>query len=99
MDRERDVERYLVGRVERMGGMCMKFVSPGNDGVPDRIVILPGGVIVLVELKARHGRLNSIQRWQQGCLKRRDVDVRTVWSREQVDEMLKEVMPYEVRAL
>ena len=48
-------ESELVGRfckvVAQAGGMAYMFVSPGNDGVPDRIVVLPGGRIGFVELK------------------------------------------------
>ena len=88
MERERDIEKYLTARVERLGGVAFKFVSPGNDGVPDRLVILPGGRILLVELKASHGRLRPIQVWQQERIRRRGVEVHTVWSREQVDELL-----------
>ena len=50
--RERDVERRLVKAVKDRGGMCAKWVSPGMDGMPDRIVLLPEGRIGFVELKA-----------------------------------------------
>lgn len=50
--RESDIERYLRKQVEANGGKCWKWVSPGRRGVPDRIVIMPGGVIAFVELKA-----------------------------------------------
>ena len=50
--RERDVERYLRERVKQLGGRAYKFVSPGNNGVPDRIVMLPGGKLFFVELQA-----------------------------------------------
>ena len=49
---ERDIEKALVARVKELGGLCEKFVSPGRRSVPDRIVILPGGRIIFVELKA-----------------------------------------------
>ncbi|MDR3565554.1 MAG: VRR-NUC domain-containing protein [Negativicutes bacterium] len=47
---ESTIEKYLRRYVEKLGGCCWKFVSPGNDGVPDRIVLLCGRVI-FVELK------------------------------------------------
>ena len=50
--RENEIERRLAVSVKRMGGMAVKFVSPGLDGVPDRIVLLPGRKIAFVELKA-----------------------------------------------
>lgn len=49
---ERDVEQALVRRVKTMGGLCEKFTSPGRRSVPDRLVTLPNGRIVFVELKA-----------------------------------------------
>lgn len=50
--RESTIEAYLRDRVKELGGKAYKFVSPGNDGVPDRLVCLPGGRAVFVELKA-----------------------------------------------
>jgi hypothetical protein len=49
---EKDIERALCKRVKVLGGLCEKFVSPGKRSVPDRLVTLPGGSIVFVELKA-----------------------------------------------
>ena len=48
---ERDIEKALVKHIKALGGLCEKFVSQSNIGVPDRIVTLPGR-IVFVELKA-----------------------------------------------
>lgn len=49
---ERDVEKALVTRVKSLGGVAEKFTSPSKRSVPDRLVTLPGGVIIFVELKA-----------------------------------------------
>jgi VRR-NUC domain. len=59
--RERDVEQKLVKAVRARGGMCAKWVSPGLDGVPDRIVLLPEGKIGFVELKAPGERPRPLQ--------------------------------------
>lgn len=48
---ERDIEKALVKRIKALGGLCEKFVSPSNIGVPDRLVTLPGK-IVFIELKS-----------------------------------------------
>lgn len=48
----------------------MKFVSPGNDGVPDRIVVLPGGGVIFIELKATTGKLMANQRVQISRLRK-----------------------------
>ena len=57
--REKTIESKLVKAVKNMGGLAPKFVSPGFDGVPDRIVFLPHGKIAFVELKAK-GRTAEI---------------------------------------
>ena len=49
---EKEIEKYLIDKTAEMGGMALKFVSPGCTGVPDRVVILPGGKIGFLELKA-----------------------------------------------
>lgn len=59
--RESAIEKALVERVKALGGMCEKFTSPSRRGVPDRIVTLPGGKIVFVELKAAGGKLSVLQ--------------------------------------
>lgn len=53
--RESTVERNIRRQVEAIGGVAWKWVSPGRNGVPDRICILPGPIIIFVELK-RPGR-------------------------------------------
>lgn len=61
---EKDIERWLGIQLKKLGCIYMKFVSPGNDGVPDRIVILPGGLVVFAELKDEKGLLRPNQRVQ-----------------------------------
>lgn len=60
-DLERDVEKYFKKRVEEAGGRALKFVSPGLVGVPDRLVLWPGGVAQFVELKKPKGAKRSAQ--------------------------------------
>ena len=62
--KESELELRFVRGVSRLGGRAYKFVSPGNAGVPDRLVILPGGRIIFAELKADTGRLSKMQRYQ-----------------------------------
>ena len=50
MESEKTTEAYLRDRVKALGGRSYKWVSPGCSGVPDRIVVMPGGRIVFVEL-------------------------------------------------
>lgn len=68
--REKDIEKWMRDQVGMIGGKFYKWVSPGNDGVPDRILILPGGRIIFVELKAETGRLSVVQSYVLGKLMR-----------------------------
>lgn len=68
--RECELERRFCRLVAQAGGKAYKFVSPGNGGVPDRIVVLPGGRIGFVELKQEGGRPRKLQQFQQAELER-----------------------------
>lgn len=94
--RESAIEAKLVKGIQKAGGLCYKFTSPGNPGVPDRIIILPGGRVVFAELKTEVGQLSSIQRWQTGELQARGAEVRVLKGLEQVQEFLREVAADEV---
>lgn len=59
---ERDAERYLTLCAKKIGGRAYKWVSPGVTGVPDRMVFLPDGQIVFVEVKDCAGRLTDRQK-------------------------------------
>lgn len=95
--KEAAIEARLVKMVRSRGGLCYKFVSPSNPGVPDRIVITPGGRTIYVELKTEIGRLANIQRWQLDEMRRRGADVRVLKGLEEVKAFVEEVMPNEVR--
>lgn len=58
---EKDIEKILTTEIKKLGGRAYKFISPGNSGVPDRIVVLPGGKIMFVELKTKTGSLSVLQ--------------------------------------
>ncbi len=90
--RERDIEKKLVAGIKKLGGVAYKWTSPGQDGVPDRIVILPDGEVIFVELKQEEGRLSKLQRYQIDRL-RLDLkqEVRILWSATDVDHFLAEL--------
>ena len=93
---EKDIERYLTQEVKKRGGMCFKFVSPGNTGVPDRIVLVPGGKVVFVELKTATGRLQPIQRYMHREMRKRGAEVDVLYGLQGVETFLQVVMPCEV---
>lgn len=93
MMKESRIEAGLVRLVRERGGLCYKFVSPGNPGVPDRIVVAPSGRTIYVELKTEAGRLTAIQEWQHGELRKRGADVRTLYGPSEVRAFVGEVFP------
>ncbi|MFB5192778.1 VRR-NUC domain-containing protein [Alicyclobacillus fastidiosus] len=89
--RESTLERRLVREVERIGGKAPKWVSPGNRGVPDRIVILPNGQTVYVEMKAPGKQLDPLQvRWAK-ILNRMGHRIYKIDSNESIDQFIAEV--------
>lgn len=64
---EKEIERKLVEIVKRHGGKCLKWVCPGWRGVPDRILLLPGGKVIFAELKRPKGsKVDPLQKkWRE----------------------------------
>jgi hypothetical protein len=61
---EKEIEQKLRKTVEHHGGLCLKWVCPGWLGVPDRIILLPGGRVMFVELKRpKGGKVSPMQEW------------------------------------
>ena len=73
--REKIIEQKLVREVKQRGGIAPKFVSPGYDGMPDRLVILPKGRIAFVEVKAPGEEPRPLQASRHKLLKRLGVRV------------------------
>ena len=88
---ESRIERHLVDGVKKMGGMCVKFVSPGTPGVPDRLIITATGRIIFAELKTETGRLAKIQRYTIEQMQKRRADVRVVKGLDEVKQLLAEI--------
>lgn len=89
--KESQIESYLVRKVKEHGGLCYKFVSPGNPGVPDRIIITPTGKTIYVELKTDIGRLAKVQKWQRSEMTKRGADVRALFGLDAVKDFVREV--------
>ena len=88
---EKFIEKKLVKTVKCMGGMALKFVSPGVDGVPDRIVLFPGGRMGFVELKAPGKKLRPLQMRRMAQLSRLGFLVFVVDEVERIDEVLQKI--------
>ena len=98
--REKFIERNLVQAVRRMGGLAPKFISPGWAGAPDRLVLLPGGRMAFVEVKAPGGKPRPLQVKRHELLRRLGCRVFVLDDEGKISElmsaMLEEVMPHEV---
>lgn len=89
--REKTVEQKLVAAVKARGGICPKFVSPGFDGMPDRLVFLPGRHFDLVEVKAPGEKPRPLQLSRHRLLLRLGFRVHVLDSVEQIGELLDEI--------
>lgn len=86
--REKVIEDYLRLRVKQQGGRAYKFVSPGNAGVPDRLVVMPGGQVFFAELKAPGGKVTKLQERKIAELEQLGCTVILINSKEGVDQVL-----------
>lgn len=94
--RESTLERRLVREVERIGGKAPKWVSPGNSGVPDRLVILPSGKTVYVEMKAPGKPLAPLQEKWARTLRGMGHKVYKIDSDESIDRFIAKVILDEI---
>ncbi len=89
--REKQIEQKLVKATKNMGGIAPKFVSPSFDGMPDRIVLLPGGHIGFVEVKAPGEKPRPLQLSRHGLLRRLGFKVYVLDNEQQIGGLLDEI--------
>ena len=85
---ERFIEQKLRRAVVAAGGMCPKFVSPGMDGMPDRLLLLPGGRLAFVELKAPGKAPRPLQAQRHAQLRDLGFSVFVIDDPDQIPQML-----------
>ena len=95
--REKQIERKLTIAAKNMGGISVKFVSPGFDGMPDRIVLLPGGHIAFVEVKAMGEVPRPLQEARHRMLRRLGFQVYVLDDERQIKAVLDEIMGGDAR--
>lgn len=89
---ESEIEKSLCKRVkEELHGRAFKFVSPGFNGVPDRIVLVPMGRIYFVETKAPGKKLRKLQTWVGGLIRDLGFTVLRIDTKEKVDDFVRQV--------
>ena len=89
--KESVVEKRLATEVKKRGGLAVKFVSPGFNGVPDRLVLFPGGRMAFVELKAPGETMRPLQQYRAKQLTERGFRVYTVDCKERIGGIVDEI--------
>ena len=89
--REKTIEQKLAKTVKERGGVALKFVSPNFDGMPDRIVLLPGGHFAFVEVKAPGKEPRPLQIARHALLMRLGYKVYVLDDIKQIGEILDEI--------
>jgi len=91
MEKEKNTETKLVRAVKLMGGMAPKFVSPGLDGVPDRLVLLPGAKFAFAEIKTDGKTMRPLQVKRKRQLEALGFSVYCIDKPEQIGAVLDEI--------
>ena len=89
--REKTIERKLVIAVKAAGGIAPKFTSPGFDGMPDRIVLLPGGHMAFVEVKSPGEKPRQLQLARHRLLRGLEFKVYILVDEQQIGGLLDEI--------
>ena len=89
--REKTVEQRLAKAVRQSGGLALKFISPNLNGVPDRLLLFPGGKIAFCEVKAPGEKPRPLQMYRMEQLKKLGFRVYVSDSKEQIGEMIREI--------
>ena len=89
--REKHIEKELAARTRAMGGIAPKFTSPGFDGMPDRLVLLPRGRMGFVELKAPGRIPRPLQLARHRLLRRLGFKVYVIDEINQIDSVWEEI--------
>ena len=89
--REKLIEQKLAAAVKHAGGIAPKFTSPGFDGMPDRLLLLPGGKLAFVEVKAPGERPRPLQVHRMEQLRRMGFKVYVLDDLSDIDLLLRDV--------
>lgn len=88
---ESKIEQHLVREVQLIGGQALKL-NTSKRGMPDRIVLLPGGRTIFVELKAPGKKPRPLQIKRLRELSFLGFRVEVIDTREKVNLFIKEVV-------
>lgn len=85
---ESAIEKYLVKTIKSIGGMAIKLYAINNIGLPDRLIMLPEGIIFFVELKDKKGKARIIQDKKHEDIKKIGFKVYIINSKDKVNELI-----------
>lgn len=92
---EKWLETKLLAECKSLDCLCMKFISPGNRGVPDRLIFCKGGKTYLVEVKDETVKeLKGLQDVWQRRFRSLDFDHRLINSKESLNKLLDDIRTY-----
>lgn len=88
---EKMIERYLVEQAKQNGLLCLKYSNPNMVGYPDRLLVLPGGNVIWVELKSKGRKPTKIQQMRMAELTGMGHLVRVIDNKPDIDELIKTI--------
>jgi hypothetical protein len=91
---EKVIEAYLVKCITKMGLLCLKYSNPGMVGYPDRLIVLPNGMVIWAELKSKGKKLSAVQTQRFTVLKIMGHFIAIIDSKEGVDNLCKSLTAY-----
>lgn len=89
--REKAIEQKFREAVKAIGGVAVKFTSPGWDGMPDRLALLPGGRMAFVEVKAPGEKPRPLQEARHRMLRRLGFRVYVLDDEKQIGGIIDEI--------
>ena len=89
---EKAIEKYLVEQAMEHGMLCLKYSNPNMVGYPDRLLVIPGGRVVWVELKSKGRKPKMIQQIRVDQLRGMDHHVAVIDNKADIDELIKFIM-------
>ena len=89
--KEKNIEQKFLTAVKAVGGVAVKFVSPGLDGMPDRLALLPGGRMAFVEVKAPGKKPRPLQEARHRLLRRLGFQVYVLDDEKQIGGIIDEI--------
>ncbi len=92
MDSEKLIEKTLVAEVKSLGGWSLKLPCTYVTGLPDRLVLLPRGVIFFVEVKTTGKKPTAVQRLVHKRLRRLGFTVHVIDSLKQLNQTVNNLL-------